>query len=153
MDYIIIKDDFINSLREQNDLCINERIKKLEEFNNIVLCPYRGHKIDLRILREYQIRTEEYKCPECDEWISWNRNLPWFQQTPYPINSFMIHHPEKYKCIVNSKFEDPNYIPDIDELRTWFDKNLNPIRPNTIPLNPGEKSISLSETTYVAVKE
>lgn len=52
-----------------------------------------------------------------------------------------------------SKFEDPERWPDEDELRTWYDKNLNLIRPKTIPLNSGEKAISLSETTYVAINK
>ncbi|GAG52597.1 unnamed protein product, partial [marine sediment metagenome] len=111
--------------------------------------------IDLREVSKYDcdFRSNEYRCPECDEWIWWNRKLPWFQQFPYHLGSRRILHPEKYRCIVNPKFEDPDYSPNVDELRIWFDKNLNPIRPNTIPLNPGEKAISLSETTYVAVKE
>lgn len=154
MDYIIKREDKIKEL-ELKDLSIEEKVKELEDFDNIVLCPYEGHEIDLRKVRENDSdhRSNEYRCPECDEWIWWNTHLPWFQQAPYPINSPMIHHKEDYKCIVNPNFENPDNEPTSDEMRIWFDKNLNPIRSSTIPINPGEKAVPLSETTYVAVKE
>lgn len=155
MDYIIKRDEFIEYLKEKDDLSMREKLKKLDDFDNIVLCPYKGHKIDLREVRkkDCNIRTEEYRCPECDEWIWWNIHLPWFQQAPFPLISHNIHHPEKYKCIVNPNFENPDYQPNKEELYIWYDKNLNPLRPITIPLMPGEKAIPLSETTYVAIKE
>lgn len=86
MPYLITKENFIKSLRKRKNLSIDEKAKKLEEFDNIVLCPYKGHKIDLSKLTDSQRRSEEYRCPECDEWIWWNRNLPWFQQAAISIN-------------------------------------------------------------------
>jgi len=153
MEYIIKREDFIESLRLREDISLKEKVKQLDNFDNIILCPYRGHKIDLRELRNFCVRSDEYRCPECNEWIRWNTHLPWFQQAPYHIGSSMIHHKKNYKCIVNPNFEKIDYRPTNEELETWFDKNLNPIRPNTIPLKPGEKAIPLSETTYVAIKE
>lgn len=155
MPYIIKREDKIKELKERTDLSLEEKVKKLEEFDNIVLCPYKGHIIDLREVRknDYNFRSDEYRCPKCDEWIVWNPHLPWFQQAPYPINSSKIRHKEKYKCIVNPNFENPDHNPTPDELSTWYDKNLNPIRPNRIPINPGEKAIPLGNGTYVAVKE
>jgi len=149
--YIIKREDKIEELGGKTNLSIDEKVEELKKFDNIVLCPYNGHEIDLREVRkkDCNVRSNEYRCPECDEWIWWNIHLPWFQQAPNPINSPMIKHKEKYKCIANPNFENPNYKDTI----TWYDKNLNPIRPNTIPINLGEKAIPLSETTYVAIKE
>lgn len=154
MSYIIKREDKIEELRGKKDLSIDDKVKELEEFDNIVLCPYRRHKIDLRKVREYDdnIRSNEYRCPECDEWIWWNIHLPWFQQAPYPISSSMLRHKENYKCIVNPNFEDPDHKPTCDEMRTYYDKNLNEIRFNPMPLEPGEEAVPLTEKTYVAIK-
>jgi len=154
MGYIIRRNKKIRQLREDNTLSLTEKVKRLEEFDNIILCPYRGHQIDLREVREKDCnyRAEEYRCPKCNEWVRWNLHLPWFQQAPYPRNSSRIFNKENYKCVVNPHFEDPSHEQTSEELRTWYDRKLNPIRPKTISINPGEEAVSLSETTYVAVK-
>ncbi len=155
MNYLIKRRDFMNYLKERDDLSAEEKAGEFDDFCSLVLCPYKGHKIDLREVRRNlcNIGSGEYKCPKCDEWILWDIKLPWFQQAPYPINSFIINHKKEYQCIVNPKFENSKFNPSIENMLIWYDKNLNPIRPNTIPLNSGEIAVPLNEKIYVAIRK
>ncbi|MCK4729702.1 MAG: hypothetical protein KAT28_00135 [Candidatus Aenigmarchaeota archaeon] len=69
----------------------------------IVKCPYRGCFIDLANLDDNHLKSDEYRCPNCDEWV-WTE-FTWrepFRQQPYPENSGHIKHPEKYQCLVDA---------------------------------------------------
>ncbi len=81
----------------------------------IVKCPYRGHRVDLEELDpKTHTRSEEYRCPVCDEWVFCGElaREPFMQQ-PYPKNSSIIRHPERYQCLVDSK--------------KWYDKDLKEV--------------------------
>ena len=155
MHYIIRRKDKIEELKKKN-IPPEEKVKKLEEFDNVISCPYRGHKINLRELEDYQWRAGEIRCPKCDEWFICKDADELGGVTvvkPFPRSSSRIKHPDNYECIVNRRFEDPNYIPQGDDSIIWYDRNLNEIRPTGIPIKLGEKAIPLGKGMYVAIKE
>ena len=85
----------------------------------IVKCPYQGCLVDLAKLDDNHLKSDEYRCPTCDEWV-WTEFI-WkepFRQQPFLKNSGRLRHPEKYQCLV-----DPNkcYDKDLNEA-SWNSK-------------------------------
>ncbi|MEW6063366.1 MAG: hypothetical protein AB1571_03290 [Nanoarchaeota archaeon] len=35
----------------------------------IVKCPYHGCSVDLARLDDNHLKSDEYRCPNCDEWV------------------------------------------------------------------------------------
>lgn len=83
----------------------------------IVKCPYRGCLVDLAKLDMNHLKSDEYRCPTCDEWV-WTDYI-WqkpFRQQPFPATSGHIKHRDSYQCLV-----DP---------QKWYDKDLQEAEPD-----------------------
>ena len=116
----------INVLRERGDIPLDERVRILTEVENTVLCPCgEGHPIDLRELPSSHIRSEEFRCPDCREWIKYRIVGANVIIQPYPKGDSRIRHPDKYNCIV-----PPG---------KWYDQDLNEV------IKEGEKGIPLEK--------
>ena len=92
-------------------------MEKSEE-SFVVKCPYRGCPVDLAKLDNNHLKSDEYRCPICDEWVwvEFTYRKP-FRQQPYPKSSAYIKHPEKYQCLVDPK---KCYDKDLNEA-SWDD--------------------------------